>query len=335
MLSRVANNLYWLARYIERAENLSRLIKTHEEALTDLVWSGEEDTSSSWRSLLEVTALEEVYDEIQEDLDHPCEIPEFLSVLPAHTNSIFSCFSHARENARAVRDQISEEMWLNLNAAYIDLRDQGRSLWKESPASFCDLVIRQCLLFHGVTDATISHGDPWSFIQLGRYLERADKTSRFLDIPHFIPEPNRNVIWPTVVRACGALSNYRQRYPGDVTAHHSTSLLVFSSTFPRSVRFCLRQVNQVLRRVSNSPAHYTYSNEAERLAGSLLSRLDFAGENEIAKLGLHGYLDTVQIGLNAIGMELANAYFQIDAPEPSNFNPMPRTNSQFQTQSFS
>ncbi|MEM1294645.1 MAG: alpha-E domain-containing protein [Verrucomicrobiota bacterium] len=329
MLSRVANNLYWMARYIERAENLARLINTHEQDLMDLVWSGD-DTAKSWRSMLEVTALEELYAEQAKGKKRKQPIADFMSISPKNPESIVSCIAAARENARAVRDQISEEVWLNLNGLHIFLRDNGRQEWRKSAPDFCSKIIESSLLFHGITDATIPHEEAWAFIQLGKYIERADKTTRILDFPHFLPEGNRGAAWPTVMRACSAASVYRARFGGEVTASKASAILIFSSTFPRSVRFCMRQVHTILHSISSTPTH-RYSNEAERLAGATLARLDFAGRNEVAELGLHQYVDSLQVDLNAIGLEIYSKYFFIREREP--LDPKSKSQSQSQSQS--
>ncbi len=317
-----------MARYMERAENLARLIEVHREDLMDLVWSGE-STSASWRPLIQVLALEEIYKKVASDGGRSCPISEFLTVAPENLENVSGCIAAARENARAVRDQISDEMWLSLNALHLHLRAQGAADWKYSPQAFCEQIIEASLRFQGITDATIPHGEGWAFIQLGKYIERADKTSRFLDMPHFLPDVRRNPVWHTVLRACSATASYRGRFGGEVSAANATSILIFSSSFPRSVRFCMRQINDLLHLISNTPP-LRYSHEAERLAGATLARLDFAGQDEVAEMGLHDYIDSLQGDLNRIGLEIYAKYFLIgdDPAAPPAFQ------SQFQSQSM-
>lgn len=305
MLSRVADSLYWMARYIERAGNIARLVNANAEMVLETAAARENDPAAYWRPLLEVTSLMEVYQDFADE-DEELDVPEFLVLDPRNPESIRSCISSARENARMVRDQISEEMWLELNTLHL-LNSRGEEEWRRSRGEFCDRIIRFSLLFQGLTDATVPHGEGWHFIQAGIHLERADKTSRILEIPNRHTRIPSTAPWGAVLGSCSAGPAYREIHGGEVDQHRVVGLLIFSDTFPRSVRFCIRRLDETLHAISGTPRGQ-YSNEAERLTGSLMASLDFAGPGEVADMGLKNYVDRLQKRFNEIGQEVFETY---------------------------
>ncbi len=307
MLSRVADSLYWMSRYIERAGNIARLVEVNMEVLLDLSLEQQGSRESYWYPLLDATALTEKYQALEDESKRP-EVPEFLTLSLENPDSIRSCIAQARENARMVRDQISDEMWLELNSLHLFLSSPAAAaLWHRDPEDFCTQIIRFSLLFQGITDATIPHDEGWQFIRTGRFLERADKTTRILDIPHRLQSGRGPLPWATVLSSCSARAAYRQLYGGEVTERLATNLLIFSDVFPRSVRFCLRMVDEALHAISGTPRGQ-YSIEAERLTGSALASLDFAGPDEVEMMGLPAYADQLQTKFNDIGQQVFATY---------------------------
>ncbi|HQZ30209.1 MAG: alpha-E domain-containing protein [Verrucomicrobiales bacterium] len=307
MLSRVAENLYWMSRSMERAENLARLVTAHQNELLDATssLSGEH----AWHPLLEVTSMGD------EDSDEG--VVTYMVSSRKNPDSVINCVFLARENARSVRDQISEDMWLEVNALWLDLK-QIRGNDPDRHSKICELTIRSALQFRGIENTSLPRTDVWAFEQLGAYIERADKTSRIVDLPHFLPSHEVSSAWNTMLRACGATAEHRHRYGGEVDAASASALLLFSTTFPRSVRFCVRMIDDLLHQISGtSPGEYM--NEAERATGALLARLNFSGVEDIGEMGLHDYVDSIQMDLNRIGYEIQQRYFLLrkDAPPAS------------------
>ncbi|HEV7403801.1 MAG TPA: alpha-E domain-containing protein [Chthoniobacteraceae bacterium] len=314
MLSRVADHLCWMARYVERAENLARLMLVQTELLLDAATVGD-SLENTWSPVLTATAMEELF---AEQYPNPKQgsVTYFLTLDEENPGSIWSCVSEARENARTVRDQISEAMWAGLNDMFLFFGSKSaRSLFERSPQAFYERVIHTSLHFDGITAATLPRTEGWHFIQLGRYLERADKTSRFVDIATHVPDGERNaalesIRWGAILRSCSAYATARRLFGGELTLEHVIELLIFSTEFPRSVRFCVRSADNLLHRISSTPTGQ-YSNEAEKVLGSLLAKLNFSGVQDVLARGLHDYIDDLQVMLNLAGQAIFNAYVHV------------------------
>ena len=328
MLSRVAESLFWLSRYIERAENLSRLVNVNRQHLLDSHRQGQADSGDAWRSVLLATCADTAYDTILKDCDTPPDVGRFITLENRYPDSIRQCIAAARENARMVRDQISEEMWIELNQIHLFLQSsEAEGLWQSDAQEFYDRIIDFSLLFQGLTDATIVHDEGWQFVQLGKFLERADKTSRILDILTFWHDPDRYHC-STVLSSCSAFSAFRAEFRGEATLQNVAAFLLFSQAFPRSVRSCLRHVDHALHAISGVRTG-AFSNEAERLTGSLLARINFSGVDEVFNRGLHIYIDELQNHLNDIGERLYENYVLL----PSAIRNVTRTEGvQYQSQ---
>lgn len=312
MLSRVADHLYWMSRYMERAENLARLVQVNSELLLDAEAVGTGELATYWQPVLAATALEELFYK-----HHPAANPEqvaaFLTVEAENPTSIISCISEARENARTIRDQISDEMWSELNALYLFTKREGVQLFQRSPQSFYDKIIQSSLLFDGITAATLPRNEGWQFLQVGRFLERADKTSRFLDIRshNLISNPDDDALgsiqWSSILRSCSAFAPYRRLFGSEISTERVLELLIFSTDFPRSVRFCARQADDLLHEISGT-ATGQFTNAAEKLSGTLLADLNFSGPSDVLTRGLHEYIDDLQIKLNKVGEAVLGTY---------------------------
>src|SRR5688572_12348631 len=224
MLSRVADSIYWMSRYIERAENVARFIHVNLKLSLDL-GTGAPD---QWAPLVYITGDQEQFAEKYGEADHRSVI-EFLAFDPTNPNSIVSCLRMARENARTVREMISSAMWEEINKFFLAVRSaaNNRAVF-ESPFEFFNQVILSSHLVQGTTDATMSHNEAWHFHRMGRLLERADKTSRLLDVKYFILLPSVNDVgtaidtiqWSALLESASALEMYRKRHgritPNDV-----------------------------------------------------------------------------------------------------------------------
>lgn len=312
MLSRVADHLYWMSRYTERAENLARLVQVSHELLLDAATLGTQRAEEYWSPVLAATALEELFRSLYPD-PQPGDIALFLTLDERNPDSIRSCIGQARENARTVRDQISDEMWAELNDLFLFTSSRpGAAQLQRSPQAFYEKIIQSSLLFDGITRATLPRSEGWNFIQLGRFLERADKTSRFLDIKSHsaATEPDDaldSIQWSTILRACSAFATCRRMFGGEITTERVIELLLFSREFPRSVRFCVRTADELLHNISGCPTGQ-YSNNAEKCIGALLAQLNFTGVPEVLARGMHECIDDLQQQLNTAGQGLFEHY---------------------------
>ena len=298
MLSRVANSLYWLSRYIERAENLARIVGARRHASLEYVTH----SANPWHAVLHSMGSESVPTGIQgSDISH------YITFGESNNDSIQNCIAHARENARMVRDQISEEMWLELNSIHLFFRSgNAQRTWRDDPSALTRRVIQFSLLFQGLADATIQRGEGWQFVQLGKHIERADKTSRILDILTYV-EGATQMECAAVLRSCSAFAAFREEFRGHITLPNVTSFLLFSQNFPRSVRFCARGIDRELHDISGTPLG-TFSNEPERLSGSLVAKMNFYDLEKVQDEGLHSHIDNLQSEINEIGQQIFEEY---------------------------
>lgn len=318
MLSRVANNLYWLSRYLERAENLARLVQVNHANSIEAVANGHED--AIWQAVLYATNSGEAYSAAQDEAGGELDVCSYMTFSGANPDSIRQCIAQARENARMVRDQIPEEMWLELNTIHLFIQSgASETMWERQPDELYRRVIRFCMLYGGLIESTTLHDEGWDFVQVGRYLERADKTSRILDMLSFHQSQDRSQLI-SALRSCSGSAGFRSEFRGDVSLENVASFLLFSPSFPRSVRFCLRQLDDVLHSISGMPSG-SFSNEAERITGSLLAQMNFSNAQSIWDTGLHLYIDNLQQEMNKIGQQVFETYVLL----PSEINDIPHT----------
>lgn len=316
MLSRVANCLYWMARYIERAENIARIVDVNLQLLLDMRNLDEKRLIEYWLPIVQATGDEQEFFKL-----HPHAtgntVTEFLVFQPENPNSIFQCISSARENARMVRDQITMELWEELNRIYLFVHSpQARKVWARSPSEFFQEIKAASLHVIGIMNATMVHDEGWRFVQAGQFLERGDKTTRILDVRHqTLPErgvpaainSTDALEWSAVLRSCSAWDAYKTICGPDVHPRIIAEFLLLDDTFPRSLRFCVSELNRALRRISGV-AEGHFCNNAEKLTGRFLAELQFSTIEEIFEHGLHEYLDEAQLKLNDIGNALFHAY---------------------------
>ncbi len=319
MLSRVADNIYWLNRYIERAENVGRFIDVNLHLMLDLPG----DTNQQWEPLVNTTGDRAVFEENFGEYTSD-NVIQFLTFDPDYPSSILGCVHRARDNARSVREVISSEMWEQVNRFYLMVREAAFGEYDVmfEPHDFFTRVKMAGHLFAGVMDATMAHGEPWHFGRLGRFLERADKTSRILDVKYFIilPDvsyvgtPYDNLQWGALLRSASALEMYRKSC-GRIDPRRVVDFLIQDTEFPRAIRYCVSRAEESLRAITGS-APGTYGNRAEQLLGRLRAELDFASTEEIVGSGLHEFLDGLQEKLNDVGMAIHEAFFALE-PSPS------------------
>ncbi len=318
MLSRVADSIFWMSRYIERAENVARFIEVNLNLSLDLG----SDMADQWAPLVYTTGDHERYSDRYGEPDEKSVI-EFLTFDENNPNSILSCLRSARENARTVREMISSSMWEELNKFYLMVRAAaGSHAAIESPLEFFSHVKLTSHLLQGVRDATMSHGEAWHFARLGRLLERADKTSRILDVKYYLLLPSAaevgtpvdTIQWAALLKSASALEMYRKSF-GRITPANVAEFLILDREFPRAVRFCLMKAEDSLLAITGS-AIGTFRNVAEQKLGRLRSEFDYAHINEIIEGGLHEFIDRFQTKINAVGEAVAETFLTA-RPMPS------------------
>ena len=315
MLSRVAESLYCLGRYIERAENNSRILDVNLQVTLDSDHAGTEAEDADWRPIIATLEDQTLFDSLYPAANAE-SVCEFVTFAKENPNSITSCIAVARENARTVREYISSEMWERINGLYLWLNSpDARQLHASSGIDFYRRLVDRSHQFHGTTDATLTHGDGWNFMQIGKFIERADSASRILDLKYHILLPSEEQVggnvdtvqWQAVLKSCSGFEAYRKIHPGQVTPWSVAEFIILHAWFPRSIRFCVNALDEALHRISGCDrAHF--SNEAERLAGRLCSDLTYATIAEIFEVGLHEYLDRIQLRLIEIGAAMHQQY---------------------------
>jgi uncharacterized alpha-E superfamily protein len=311
MLSRVAESIYWMSRYIERAENVARFIAVNLNLNLDMPGAGDQQ----WMPLVVTTGDHDQFVERYKSATKQ-DVIRFLTFDRENPNSIMSCLRAARENARAVRESISSEMWEHINRFYLLIRESGaQEAALEESYDFYDQIRVSGQQFMGVTDATMTHGEGWHFCRLARSIERADKTSRILDVKYFILLPSADDVgtpyddiqWSALLRSASALEMYRQRH-GRLEPAAVVQFLVLDREFPRAVLYCLTKANESLHRISGS-AIGGFANMPEQLLGQLRAELAYTSSQQIIEHGLHQFVDDLQQRLNGVGEAISETFF--------------------------
>ncbi len=322
MLSRVANSIFWISRYLERAENAARLIETQLHMILDLP-SLREDPNA-WKPLVDITGDGDYF---SEKLGAPTmeNVIFFHTFDSAYPHSIKSCLTAARENARSVREVIPSEIWEMINKLYLEVASMGTSFKAfKSPHKFYSDIKMMSHLILGIAYSTMSRGEAWHFAQLGRYLERADKTSRILDVKYFIILPTvdyvgssmDNVQWSALLKSTSSFEMYRKRF-NLISPQNIVDFLIFDREFPRSIIYCVNHAEQSLFRIMGTPMG-TFKNELERQFGKLSGKLNYSNVSEVMSIGLHDFLDDIQTDLNGLGDAIFENFFAIKHLTDSN-----------------
>jgi len=299
MLSRVADNLYWMSRYLERAEHTARLLDVNLNLMLD-----ESSTSSEHRWLRVLRALGNPRDiKWADDAD---ALTRTLSFDTSIKSSIVCCIVSARENSRHVREQISTEQWHRLNSLYLHVTRPEVENEMEL-TEFLQMVMEAIHQFQGITDSTMSHGEGWQFIQVGRFIERASATAMLLEAyhddlwvhPERIPEGNEYLEWMGLLRSATAFEAYCKVYTADLTPDKILEFLLLDSQFPHSVRFAIDSMQCALEAIQRESG----KNRAEllhRLAGRLHALLSFSSIDDILSQDIVAALRNIQMQCRAI-----------------------------------
>jgi uncharacterized alpha-E superfamily protein len=309
MLGRTANDLFWMARYVERVENMARLLEvgfrlsllTHERG------------ESEWRSTLRSAGCETGFLARHETCDAG-RVVDYLLFDKANPSSVFSCLETARSNARAQRTAITREMWESLNSAWIDFSARaGAPIGPNELPPLFAWIRERSALFRGAMLNTILRNDTYYFTQLGTFLERADNTARILDVKYYVLLPQNELVgggvdsaqWAAILRSVSAHRSFRWVYRDTFKPWHIAEFLMLSAEMPRSLRFCCDEIETALAGLAD---HYGSRQPCLRLAEETLGRLKNTEMNEIFQSGLHEFLSNFIAQNNRLASEIASDY---------------------------
>jgi len=313
MLSRVADSLYWMSRYLERAEHTARVIDVDLQLRLD---QSPEAGSGRWLRLLEA-------------LDSPppeggklnaASVSRTLTLDRSNPSSILSCISAARENLRQVREQCSTEMWEQLNRLYLQVT--GTSVgegWRLHSHVLFRAVREGSHLFHGITDTTMARGEGWQYIQLGRFVERTDELARLIGVyfrrlPPLLDqgvESEEYLEWVGLLKSCAAFEAYCKTYTAEIRPLRVAEFLLLNPEFPHSVRFSADMVQAALRAIGEMTERR--AEQLLRLAGRLRATLSFSQIDEIMASGAGGYVDGIRWQCSQVHNAIHQVYFDYSA----------------------
>ena len=330
MLSRTADHLFWMARYIERAENTARMLDVNLS--TSLLPQSAHTSESNWRALLSISELTEEFDE-RYPVVSPRDVMDFMVRDVGNSSSICACLQAARENARAVRGSLTTEVWETHNDTWLDLQRKLSDRTPErDPQAFFEWVKFRSHLSRGVTIGTMLKDEAFYFVRLGTFLERADNTARLIDVKyHGLSDearrppaaagresadnppavPSRESVdnppdfyhWAAVLRSVSAFETYRKVYRDVITPARVAELLILRGDMPRSLASCLNEVSANLEMVRNRR-----SAETERRAGLLRAQLQYGRIEDILARGLHLYLTEFLERINDLGERVSEDF---------------------------
>lgn len=322
MLCRVADSLFWMSRYIERAEDTARLADVNLQLLLELGLD-EAGAEAHWLAIFESLGDRALFEKSYGKLTTRNAI-EFLTFSQHNPSSVLCCVLAARENARMIRDQISSEMWEVINRLYLFMRAQDRNEVMSSGASeFFKQIKEWSHLFNGVTDATFPRQVGYEFIKIGCYLERADKTARIINAKQYLEGDHFNqgsaqdmIQWVAILSSCTALEAYQRIYVDDILPRNVVDFLIHSKDFPHSLLFCLSELQLAIHDISKCPVSH-YSNEAERILGKLISNIVYTSVEEIIAQGIHEYLEHVLEEVSKVTLLLSEQYMFMPVVDPA------------------
>ena len=312
MLSRSASNLYWLARYVERMDYAARLLDVAQR-MSVLSTSS---TVNEWRSAIIAAGCEDAYEAMGGTADQE-SVVHFMTREPSNPSSMMNCLFQARNNARAVRAEITIDVWEAINSAYLEARQFTEATYaQDNFPVFVDWVKRQALLFNGAYSNTLLRTDSHDFLRVGTFIERADNTARILDVKYHILLPSYEPVggaldyyqWSAILRAVSARRGYHVLYKQRLVPWQVAEMLILRQEMPRSLRACYEQVMINLDRLSG---HYGgQAGAPHRYTGEMLARLRYSSIDEIFQTGLHEFLTETIERTAVVGAAIDDFYLR-------------------------
>jgi len=306
MLSRVAENIYWLGRYVERAENTSRIVSVNANLLLDLP----KGLAPGWRPLVDISGANAQFEEDYKDYGER-NVVRFLLGDLRNPGSILAALAAARENCRTIRDFVPREAWELLNELYLYARQElDKGMAKGGRHAYLKYIILSAQGINGLLSGTMLHDQGYAFLHLGRFLERADMTTRIIDVrsanllPHETIElqPFETIQWVSVLKSMTAYQAYRRSEQVRVQREPVLRFLFQHKEFPRAVRHCIDSSRQSLERLPRNEA-------ALRVAGRLKRNLEAAEPWRLDQQQLHAYVDELQLAIGDLHTEIARTWF--------------------------
>jgi uncharacterized alpha-E superfamily protein len=319
MLSRTAESLFWIGRYLERVQDLARALDVAYHSRLERP-GGRRGGRQDWEPLLLIGGERERFLASGAAID-ASSVARFMIFDLESPNSILACVRRARDNANGMRDRIASEMWEVLNAFYLWLSE--RSLLHEvGPGNLhalCAEIKDRCFLFQGTAQGTMVHDEGWQFLRVGQFLERSAITARIIDVQYPLllaadAEGRASVSqWMWLLRSVSAYEAYCKTFHLGLRPEWVLQFLIYDRTFPRSIRYSVASAESSLKRISDSPTD-RYANDAERILAWLHANLAFGDHAELADDRLHGFLVGLQERCAEVSTELANTYFAYAVP---------------------
>jgi uncharacterized alpha-E superfamily protein len=308
MLSRTADHLFWMARYIERAENVARMLDVNYRM--SLLPQSDAAVERQWRAALDTMGLLDLYKETG-GAYAPTDVIRFMVLDRNNPSSIFSCLRSARENAHAVRGTLTSELWETTNSTWIAMRSFSQAgLEGDGASEFFEWVKFRSHLSRGVSVGTMLRDESLHFMRLGTFLERADSTARLLDVKFSelsnsgsADEAAEYYEWSALLRSVSAFEIFRKVYRDSITPSRVAELLILHRDMPRSLASCMEEVHELLQKVANQR-----SAETERRAGEIAASLRFGRIEDIFEDGLHDWLTTFIERVAALGGRISNDF---------------------------
>lgn len=321
MLSRVANLVYWLARYLERADNSARIVDVNTQFVLDVpVQAGSEERA--WDPIILASGDDKLFRELYPQSGESAVI-DFVLFNQRNPNSVISCINQARENARCIREQLSTETWEQLNRLYLELHGRNFADYQRvGSTEFLNRIRLGIQLFYGIAGNMLPQNEAWHFYNLGRFLERADNTSRLIDVKYFALLPSAQDVgtaldtlqWGAVLRSCSAFEAFRKSRRGQITIERVVDYLILDEVFPRSIRFSITHAEEAIRQVTQDSDHH-FSNRPTRTLGRLRADLDYATMREIISAGLHEWIDHLQVAIGHVHEDIQKTFFFYDVAD--------------------
>lgn len=307
MLSRVADSLYWMSRYMERTDGILRMLRINYASSQDDI------QDFSWKPVLRIFSyLRE--EEAGAVAQNSREVLQYMVTDKENVNSVLSIVTRARENARSVQDHITKELWQCLNEFYHIIRDGQvvRGLHADDPVSILDVLIRQGLLYYGTTDVTMARGEGYAFINIGKFLERGVQSAdildiKFSDLRYDLTRTDTNY-WKYLLLSISGYELYMKTYRSGFEARNVVELIVLNEDFPRSVMYSVNQLYRYFERLKSDRNKDAYR-KIEFMIGSVRSRVKYSTVESILQQGLHTYLKGLKEDLYEVGNVLNQQYF--------------------------
>jgi len=307
MLSRVADSLYWMSRYMERADGILRMLKINYASSQDDI------QEFSWMPVLRIfTYLDE--EGAVKISRNTRAVLQYMVTDRENSNSVLNIITHARENARSVQDHITKELWQCLNDFYHIVRDEklNRELHKEDPVSILDVLIKQGMLYFGTLDVTMARGEGFAFINLGKYLERGVQSADILDVKfsdmRYDFRKTDTTYWKYLLLSISGYELYLKTYRSGFDARNVVEQIVLNEEFPRSVLYSVDRVSRYFERLKGERNKEAFQ-KIDFMIGRILSKVRYSTVETIMAQGLHAYLIGIKEDLYQVGNALNHNYF--------------------------